>query len=161
LLAAFGQSSPTAFPPPLWGRDRERGATSTAFVLKAKKDKGRKCLGSLRTRPALLSVLCRHPSPCPSPTRGEGTLWHGPLQLAITADVFEAGFGRGDERPRSERYGVRSARRPKRCARTSRNTRRLIDLLVAAGSRHQKPSRCMASAAATNRSMTAAKSASV
>jgi hypothetical protein len=28
----LGQSGATAFPPPLWGRDRERGRTRTAFV---------------------------------------------------------------------------------------------------------------------------------
>src|SRR5262245_31051405 len=26
-------------------------------------------------------VPCRHPSPCPSPTRGEGTVWHAPSHL--------------------------------------------------------------------------------
>src|SRR5690242_13828971 len=30
---------------------------------------------------ALSFVLCRHPSPCPSPTRGEGTVGPAPSQL--------------------------------------------------------------------------------
>src|SRR5262245_33806554 len=41
-------------PPPLWGRVGERGSNR---------------LG-----------VCGYPPPCPSPTRGEGTLWPEPLQ---------------------------------------------------------------------------------
>src|SRR5258708_25162050 len=37
-------------PPPLWGRGGERGGNRLS--------------------------ICGHPSPCPSPTRGEGTMWH-------------------------------------------------------------------------------------
>src|SRR5262249_43444662 len=37
-------------PPPLWGRGGERGGSEFG--------------------------ICDDPSPCPSPTRGEGTLWH-------------------------------------------------------------------------------------
>src|SRR5438132_725308 len=33
MLPGVGQSSATAFPPPLWGRDRERGRIITASVL--------------------------------------------------------------------------------------------------------------------------------
>src|SRR5262245_26940000 len=32
MLPAVGQSSAPTFPPPLWGRDRERGRTRTASV---------------------------------------------------------------------------------------------------------------------------------
>ncbi len=40
----------------------------------------RTCTGSASHR-----VLCRHPSPCPSPTWGEGTVWHAPSQLTTSA----------------------------------------------------------------------------
>src|SRR6476620_1386328 len=48
-----------------------------------------------------------------------------------------------------------------RCAIISFRMRRLIDLLVVAASHHHQPSSCIALAAATNRSATAAKSLSV
>src|SRR5215470_14384955 len=66
---AIGASNAYAIPLPLWGRDRERGRTRTASV----------CLllfVSLQTSRALRSVFGSEASPCPSPTRGEGTLWH-------------------------------------------------------------------------------------
>src|SRR5205823_11533856 len=39
LACVLGQSSATWFPPPLWGRDRERGATRTAFPLSLRLNK--------------------------------------------------------------------------------------------------------------------------
>src|SRR6185436_15325285 len=73
----IGQSSATSFPPPLWGKDRERGTTRTASVFYLTSNKRRdQLLLSLASR----AVLRRHPSPCPSPTRGEGAVGRAPSQ---------------------------------------------------------------------------------
>src|SRR5262249_18449367 len=80
---SIGQGGGTGFPPPLRGRDRERGAECTAFVSYLGLDKcSEPSLLNLRTRLVSHSVLCLHPSPCPSPTRGEGTVWRAPSQIA-------------------------------------------------------------------------------
>src|SRR5262249_49010807 len=69
----------TSFPPPLWGRDRERGGDNAPSV---RQNLCRSSmLGSVRScsRPTseLKHAYCLlYPSPCPSPTRGEGTMWH-------------------------------------------------------------------------------------
>src|SRR5262245_19755580 len=77
-----GQSSATAFPPPLRGRNREGGTTSTESVY---------CTGRTNNRSGVLASGVRaneyvraqcHPPPCPSPAGGEGTVWHAPSQLA-------------------------------------------------------------------------------
>src|SRR5215510_4818352 len=74
------QSSATPFPPPLWGRDRERGTTALLLVHVYDLTNPAKCrqrsFSSLER--ASRSVHRRHPSPCPSPTRGEGTVGHAP-----------------------------------------------------------------------------------
>src|SRR5262249_32790954 len=59
--SAVGQSGATAFPPPLWGRDRERGTTSTASVLHRKP----RLLGSVRG--SKLYALCFVAAPLPGP----------------------------------------------------------------------------------------------
>ena len=83
----FGQSSATPFPPPLWGRDRERGRTALLLAHVYDPISPTECselsLSSLKrtSRP----VHRRHPSPFPSPTRGEGTVRYAPSQLTRCA----------------------------------------------------------------------------
>jgi hypothetical protein len=82
--SALGQSSATAFPPPMRVRDREGGTTSTAVVSNAMPDKCRSEIPdfqNLRAEAASRSVPCRHPPPCPSPAWGEGTVWRASSQL--------------------------------------------------------------------------------
>src|SRR5690242_3614695 len=70
-LRGDGQSNATTFPPPLWGRDRERG--TTALLLVRSHDPispAPQPFAVLRSGEASSSVPCGHPSPCPSPTRG-------------------------------------------------------------------------------------------
>src|SRR5262245_16509376 len=79
-----GQSGATPFPPPLWERDRERGKAELllAHVYDLTNPaECRQCSCSSLER-ASRSMHRRHPSPCPSPTRGEGTVGHAPSQLA-------------------------------------------------------------------------------
>src|SRR5437870_4879405 len=85
-----GQNSATSFPPPLRGRDREGGASGIGSVPNPKLDDKRGLQrsrnSSQRTGPASSLVRCRYPPPCPSPARGEGTVWHELSQ--ITARGF-------------------------------------------------------------------------
>src|SRR5947209_6363631 len=74
------KNSATSFPPPLRGRDRERGNLQaqrlppTRFrILSTSK---------LATGESLLAEFHCHPPPCPSPARGEGTMWHAPSHRA-------------------------------------------------------------------------------
>src|SRR5262245_57633208 len=78
------KSGATAFPPPMRGRDREGGTTSTAVVSNPIPDKRHSktpYLQNLRAKAASRTVRRRHPPPCPSPAWGEGTVWHAPSQL--------------------------------------------------------------------------------
>src|SRR5258705_7940565 len=80
-----GQSTATAFPPHLWGRDRERGGDKTPNVKRAVRS-AKVGISDMK------QTLCRpHPPPCPSPTiraftpvcdglRGDGTVRHAPSQ---------------------------------------------------------------------------------
>src|SRR5262245_42899431 len=66
------------FPPPLWGRDRDRGgddAPSARLVPDTRTTDGFawRDLSDRRYEP---EAALLYPSPCPSPTRGEGTLWY-------------------------------------------------------------------------------------
>src|SRR6266700_7376021 len=81
----------TRFPPPLWGRDRERGgdkAPSAKLVLCTNSGTTAGCTCcTLRTQ-QMQRVL--YPSPCPSPTRptrGEGTLWRCSAQRQASIRV--------------------------------------------------------------------------
>src|SRR5262245_17928142 len=71
------------FPPPLWGRDRERGgddAPSARLVPDTRTTAG--CTWpDLSDRSYEPEAALLYPSPCPSPTRGEGTLWHRSAHL--------------------------------------------------------------------------------
>src|SRR5215467_12004592 len=95
-MSGDGQSRATSFPPPLWGRDRERGTARTASASFLRPNNCKSSFSSLCTALALHSVPRRHPSPCPSPTIraftpvcdglwGEGTVRRAPSQLTHRA----------------------------------------------------------------------------
>src|SRR5262245_17687810 len=60
----LGQSGATAFPPPLWGRDRERGTTSTAPVSYLRSNK---CRQRVRVCAANNPAQCLVATPLPVP----------------------------------------------------------------------------------------------
>src|SRR5262249_54300600 len=99
--ASCVKSGATAFPPPLWGRDREGGTTRTAVIsipmpgeCRFKTPDTRNLHSqNLRVEAASRALRCRHPLPCPSPNIraftpvfagywGEGTVWHPSSQLS-------------------------------------------------------------------------------
>src|SRR5689334_11294183 len=81
-LRRDGQNSATTFPPPLWGRDRERGTTALLLVrINDPISPAPQPFAVLQSGGSSSSVRCGHPSPCPSPTRGEGTMWRAPSHL--------------------------------------------------------------------------------
>jgi len=82
FVASVAKVDATAFPPPLWGRDRERGTGEQEIQrhfagVSMLEDVEQNC-STWNARTDLRA--CGHPSPCPSPTRGEGTMWHRRLQ---------------------------------------------------------------------------------
>src|SRR5256885_7124092 len=86
MLAAVGQSGATAFPPPLWGRDRERGTTALPLYISAificaihKCRQMQRAVVLESVHEASLALGASWPPL--SPTRGEGTVGHAPSQL--------------------------------------------------------------------------------
>src|SRR5690349_15170012 len=76
------QSGATAFPPPLWGRDRESGTAAPLLVSTIQQVRLHAATHHSRVgEAASCSARRGHPSPCPSPTRGEGTVWLAPSHL--------------------------------------------------------------------------------
>src|SRR5690348_6801686 len=77
--------SATWFPSTLWERDRERGGDKALRarllpIVKRRTAGGR----DLSDRGYEPKAALLYPSPCPSPTRGEGTLWHCSAHLPAT-----------------------------------------------------------------------------
>src|SRR5262245_58135101 len=68
----LAQGDHTESPLPLWERDRGRGSAPAG----AEESVDRRYSPELEVR--YLRAAARVPSPCPSPTRGEGTLRDGP-----------------------------------------------------------------------------------
>ena len=69
------KSGATAFPPPMWGRDREGGTTGTAVVFNSMPGKsGSKTpdFWNLRTEAGSRAVRCRHPPSLSLPHMGGG-----------------------------------------------------------------------------------------
>src|SRR6266850_1919822 len=70
----------TRFPPPMWGRDREGGGDGAprANLPSARNFQKSGVLERAFVRHRIGNNRCARctPPPCPSPTWGEGTLWH-------------------------------------------------------------------------------------
>src|SRR5882724_7824103 len=90
LLWDETQGSSTESPLPLWERDRVRGlapAGADEFVDGKRSwnldSAGQLAYFQVADRARSLRAAARVPSPCPSPTRGEGTLYDGPAMALI------------------------------------------------------------------------------
>jgi len=71
----LGQSSATAFPAPLRGRDREGGGRNTPSTKLTLREASAEASELKQTQWVL------YPPPCPSPAGGEGTVEHASSQL--------------------------------------------------------------------------------
>src|SRR5215470_11133487 len=79
-------------PSPLVGEGQGEGYNNAATIrLVSLKAVSRRC----RIGTGLAFRVRRHPSPCPSPTRGEGTMWRAPSRLTQGTELLQRRLATG------------------------------------------------------------------